>query len=627
MSVKAHGHFVRYFHHVCLNSLSLSFQDPFIGWDTFDLKILELANSTEVTELTKNVANLRNFRRRKFYLKTKFHKAFCLKIKKARDNLTLRIEEDEYITFSGIEGIGKTSSVIYYWLSCLLKKDNSINYIDLEVIAEDDKDLKHFSNLARDFSRDLSHTLFVDHVTVFNQEYIAKIKKVAPHSSLILIEKGFTASAHQNNVQFSREYQLDEEEFEKVWISIAKSSSHMKKEAQHVIEKAHDVYSCFSKCALMTARVAQYVFNIMFVHEIFDPVRILMSYLETQKQKIETFFKMDHDCLEIFLMHTKCLLHVMSEGGDYILTEKQYGNVYVATNIFEVEHLTISKEDLMLEQFLSLELAEGDGYVKLSLLVPELGSYWKEYLPYKQEALLKYENPTKLVEIMFQNGGARKEIKKMIIQFQKMTEEVIVPEMNTTSVHLAADICTTQIQLSNYALVPMGEYYDPGLDELSFIETDFKLCEKNVARCALWMIKKMNRTSFMFYPQIENLMGVDYFIYRFVRSDEDIARKAKKPRLEHVLYLVQVATGGSHRGDTFQRAQDIVKKILCNENVKVQAILLVSTRSLKPFKLTKCQLNFGTFVINMCEKSLLHKIDACDKCLSKFLIHGASLHQ
>lgn len=141
-------------------------------------------------EEAKFFARRTDFLSGRYFLKTKFHETFVTHIHVCKRGMPLW----NYV--SGIEGLGKTSSVLYYVLECRKNGDSEIHYFDLEKIISKDKKLKTFNEFSEKFED--GHCVIIDHVTMHNSHYLDVIKDITSEKEInfILIETGFTASAH-----------------------------------------------------------------------------------------------------------------------------------------------------------------------------------------------------------------------------------------------------------------------------------------------------------------------------------------------------------------------------------------------------------------------------------------------
>lgn len=146
----------------------------------------------------------------KYFLKTRFHDFFV-------GILERRIEEE--LSIVGVQGIGKSSSAVYYVLSCIRNGDRHIHYIDLDVIKEE-SDIQ--MNKLQEFAKQVepSDIVILDHVTLFNRSTVKKIQQIITISKMIFIETGFAASATKRNFAFPFHSNLSWElnkEFIEIW--------------------------------------------------------------------------------------------------------------------------------------------------------------------------------------------------------------------------------------------------------------------------------------------------------------------------------------------------------------------------------------------------------------------------
>lgn len=106
------------------------------------------------------------------------------------------------------------------------------------------------------------------------------------------------------------------------------------------------------------------------------------------------------------------------------------------------------------------------------------------------------------------------------------------------------------------------------------------------------------------YPRDRNLLGVDYFVYRTDSGGMEACSPAKKLKTKEnsVLYLVQVATGATHRGDTIGQALDVVKRVFSDIDITIHVVVIIAQSDYKPYTLTKCRFENIT-VLNLYENS------------------------
>ena len=86
-----------------------------------------------------------DFKAGRCFVKTKFHDVFVSIIDSCRKSRKL------WNYLSGIQGLGKTSSVLYYVLDCRRNNDNGVHYIDLIEIEKRDENLLSFTTFAEKF--------------------------------------------------------------------------------------------------------------------------------------------------------------------------------------------------------------------------------------------------------------------------------------------------------------------------------------------------------------------------------------------------------------------------------------------------------------------------------------------
>lgn len=565
-----------------------------------------------------------DFKAGRCFVKTKFHDVFVSIIDSCRKSRKL------WNYLSGIQGLGKTSSVLYYVLDCRRNNDNGVHYIDLIEIEKRDENLLTFTTFAEKFKTE--DCIIIDHITVFNSHYLDKIRKIVTGKveRFILIETGFTASADTAEYDCGKELQLDEEYFLKIWNGSLKSLGC----EDHALEqKGKEVYDVFSERFLVTPRMLHCVLDYMYsFRKIGKTVeQALARYTKEKREEIANFKGCgDSEEYAKFLLHTTILLEHIPDEGEYIYTEKQATKILIAINIFETEYCSVTKDDLDSNVEISeLDLKEGDKFVKVRHLQPFLADVWRQRLPYNLEVVLGSADSDDIFTIMFQNGGARKEFEKLLVEIQKNQGIAILPSNSKVleTMYKPSETKFDGLQTNYWQLlkVPHEKFFDSDLpDSFTDIPEGLNNHERNVAKFALY-IKQLTVSSdkLLVYPQVQNFMGVDYFVYKTDSSEMEACSPAKilKTKENSVLYLVQVATGATRRGDTIGQALDIVKKVFSDVNVTIHVVVIIAQSDYKPYTLTKCMFENIT-VLNLYENtsSALQTLMQSNALLYKFYL-------
>ena len=559
-----------------------------------------------------------DFKKGRYFVKTEFHEKFVPILHRSRQDSKL------YIHISGIQGLGKTSSVIYYVLECRKNQDYGVHYIDLNEIVKKDRDLEKFSAFSEKYQTD--DCLIIDHVSVDNSHYMDKIKEVVKGKidKFILIETGLTACAHSSSLVCGKDLQLNEEYFLQIWngsLQVLKCrDSHLSGKGQKADDNlssiGEEVYAVFSQRFIMTPRLLHEVLEYLFRYNcigktVYDA---LADYTKRRRREIADFKGSSGELYAKFVLHTTILLSFITDKDKHILTEKQAAKIMMAINIFEIEYMTVTKDDMCTNlEFSRLDLKEGDVYVRVRHLVPFLADQWRERLPYNLQVLLEQINTDEIFSIMFQSGGARKEFEKLLIKTQREINIAITPKsraktiyepsQNKQTVLTTSDCVMTNISSEKF-MYPEHSDMDPYLAD---VPEAFKGFEKNVALYSVYM-KQLAVTNdrFVLYPHIEKLMGFDYFIYlgdEKIDEEQEDCPPSKKPKTIQILYAVQVATGATHRGDSIGQALEVVKKIFSDTNIKVHAVVITARSDSDRYILTKCKFSNIT-VINLHGKNL-----------------------
>lgn len=544
-------------------------------------------------------ASVSHFEEGRYFIKTKFHKKF---VEALKDN---RAAKSTWIYLNGIEGLGKTSSAIYYVLKCRENDDLSVHYIDLNKIEKRDEDLESFIAYSKKFKD--KDCIIVDHLTLHNTGYLNKIKKTVERKvsepKFILIETGFTASAHRFTV-FGRKFQLDEDSFVNIWkgsleylISKKDREDESYEQRHGLFEKGKEVYNAFSEEYIMTPRLLNSVLEEMYTTDA-TVEGALAQYTKEKQHKIINCKSCENYEYSQFQLHTAVLLHFVPNKSEFILKWEAAQKIRIGINIFEVEHYKIQPEDLPSNlEYKRMGFDVGDLCVKVQHLIPTLADCWRERFPYHLEDMLhitKVVSSDKILSIMFQHGGARKEFEKLFVESQKKMKTVLLPQYGGNTLYQQSET-KQEVPQTSWIGKSAKKFFECDTEDLSLyyqeIPDNLKGHQRNVALFSLFIKHQAESVDkFLVYPQIANFMGVDYFVYDGDCDEEkEGCSSSKRVKVqEKTLYLVQVATGAMHRGDTIGQALNVVKQIFVNENVAVHAVVIVASRHKKPFTLTRC---------------------------------------
>ena len=142
----------------------------------------------------------------------------------------------------------------------------------------------------------------------------------------------------------------------------------------------------------------------------------------------------------------------------------------------------------------------------------------------------------------------------------------------------------------------------------------------------MWIQQKLRnnrKENFIIYPDIANLMGVDYFCkIGSIRKMGD----RKQMECEECLFIVQVATGASHNGKTVGEALDTVKGVLAGEDLTIHVVIIIVVESLlHPYRLNKCKLQ-GCFCNQPRSQKLKKNLVSDNKMLHKFIMKVKSMN-
>lgn len=531
-----------------------------------------------------------------------------------------------YVT--GIQGLGKTSSVLYYVLDCRSKKDNRIHYVDLNEIDQRDKNLENFSSLiSKNFQA--GDCLVIDHMTIFNSHHTDKIKSILEGKGIkfILIQTGFTASLH-GEIDYGKELQLDEEYFLKIWSGSVKA---LDCKDEGLTQKGKDVYDLFSKHFIITPRLLHTVLENMYA---FGKTveHAWVQYTKEIQEEIANFKGSGNsEVYDKFILHTTILLRHIPDEGEYIFTKTQVKQIMIAINIFHMDLHRVTPEDLENNsRIIELGIQEGDTVVTVRHLQPYFAREWRERLPYSLEKVLQGASSDEIFTVMFQNGGARKEFEKLLVHAQEVKGTVLLPliynTMETSYQPSETQSYVSRTKSEDWLLlrIPSKRFFHPDKqsidDFVQNVPTSLKGQEKNVGMLALYIKKLTSSTDrFVVYPEIQHFLGIDYFVFVPVKDKTEACTPAKmsRPSKSSVLYLIKVATGATHRGDTIGRALDVVKKVFSDMTITIHVVIIIARGDALAYPLTKCSFENIT-ILNLYEET--------SSCLQELLQSNSLLH-
>lgn len=588
--------------------------------DEFDAVILQHVTEDEEATL---FANISDFKAGRCFIKTKFHDFFIKVIdriyKKCR---TLW----NYVT--GIQGLGKTSTVLYYVLDCRSKNKDRIHYVDLNEIDQRDKNLENFSSFSKNFQAE--DCLVIDHMTIFNSHHTEKIKSILEGKRIkfILIQTGYTASIHRGEIDCGKELQLDEECFLKIWSGSVKA---LDCKDEGLAQKGTDVYDLFSKHLIITPRLLHTVLEYMYA---FGKTveQAWVQYTREIQEEIANFKGSGSSAVyDKFILHTSILLRHIPDEGEYIFTKTQVKEIMIAINIFHIDLHRVTQEDLENNsRIIELGVQKGDIVVTVRHLQPYFACEWRERLPYSLDKVLQSASSDEIFTVMFQNGWARIEFEKLLVQAQEVKGTVLLPliyDTVETSYQPSETHCSvSQTKSEDWLLlrIPSMNFFHPdkqSIDDcVQNVPTNLKGHEKNVCMVA-WYIKKLTSSTnrFVVYPEIQNFLGIDYFVFVPVKEKTEACNPAKmsRPSKSSVLYLVQVATGATHRGDMIGRALNVIKKVFSDMNITIHVVIIIARGDAYAYQLTKCSFENIT-ILNLYEKT--------PSCLQELLLSNSLLH-
>lgn len=574
--------------------------------DEFESSILQGVTEDEEAKL---FANVIDFKAGRCFIKTKFHDVFINVI----DHLYRKCRK-QWNCVSGIQGLGKTSSVLYYVLECRRRKDHRIHYVDLNEIDVRDKHLDKFSSFSLNFQAE--DCLIIDHTTIFNTHYTQKIRNILEGKDIkfILIPAGFTATPYSNGeIDCGRELQLDEECFLKIWSGSLKV---LNCKDEGLTQTGKEAYDVFSEHFIMTPRLLHNVLEYMYV---FGKTvhQALIQYTKEIQEEIASFKGTGNSAVyDKFILHTTILLQHIPVEGEYIFTVTDARQVMIAFNIFHTDLYTVTQEDIENNaKIFELGVQEGDVVVKVHHLQPYLAPEWRARLPYRLDMVLQKGYSDKIFTVMLQNS-AKREFIKLLVSAQEKKGIVLLPliynTMETSYQPSETPLDVPQTKSDDWLLlrIPSQRFFHPDQQRIEHfakdVPTSLNSHYKSLFKVALYLKELATSVDkFVVYPEIQDFLGMDYFVYVTIRMDEtEVCSPAKKlrPCKNSVLYLVQVATGATLRGERIGQALNVVKSVFSDTTVAVHVVIIIARSDTLAYPLTSCCLKNIT-ILNLYEKT------------------------
>jgi hypothetical protein len=525
---------------------------------------------------------------------------------------------------------------MYYVLRCRENGDLSVHYVDLNKIEKRDEHLESFISYSKKFED--KDCIIVDHLTLDNAHYLTKIKRIVEQQvedpKFILIETGFTATVHRF-IEFGRKFQLDEDSFLDIWkgsleFLISKKDKEDKSYRQKLglFDKGKEVYDEFSKVYTITPKLLNIVLEDMYTRTDGTVQEAIAQYTKEKQHEIINCKSCENDEYARFQFHTAVLIHFIPRDKEIIIKGKWAQEIKIGINIFEIQHYKIQMEDLEdSPEYARMDVDVGDFCVKIRHLIPTLENCWQERFPCDLEEVLniaKNVGPDKVLQIMFQNGGARREFQNLFVGAQKKCKCVLLPFPSRGDTLYQQSHTEQQVLQKSWiaASTPAENFFECDGKDLHLYDQDLpanlKGHERDIALFSLF-IKQLSKSldRFLVYPKMPHSMGVDYFVFYGncgIKQEEECSSSKRVKVQERTLYLVQLATGAMQRGDTIGPALNIVKQFFVNESVAVHAVVMVISRNKKSFTLTRCAfenisvLNFdGTEELLLQKNSLLYQ--------------------
>ncbi|XP_063439543.1 uncharacterized protein LOC134720909 isoform X2 [Mytilus trossulus] len=566
-----------------------------------------------------NFMNIARYNSANYYFaQTRFHDYFYEFLEKKID--TLHGLDENCIV--GVQGIGKSSTLVYYVLSCIKKGNKNIHYIDLNLVKGETQ-----MNRLKKYAEEMNYSgvLILDHVTLFNRSIVADVESLVPMRRIIYVETGFSASAKRSKFGYliGKEWELTRDEFKIIWMESlkkAKYTAHLENQEGFITE----LYDTCKDKFICTPRLLHRV-HVFFVidgdqyskveEEGKDVDFFVMRYRSCLRRDISEFeLKLlevmecgtprdKHQCSE-FSLHTKILLNQVKATGDILLNLEQYDMFNIPVNIFHCKYCIVKEKDIEMDpRFLEMGLQKGDKYVTVSLITPKLLKHWEKVFPFNVHAIFDNKDGMdveNVLDICFQSGGIRKEVENELVRLQYQLRTLIVPgdiKDLTSETHCKVSAVSARCVLPqcNSVLITHLEeitYINPTLSHLENISAKLKFHghDRNVEKLAYFLQKEIRQNKercLIVHPAIDNMKGFDYVVYMCTDTGSNVGgKKAKKPKQQGmpILHLVQVATGATHTGRSVGEALKIFKSVM-NGFVHLHVTFIIARKECSTYSL------------------------------------------
>ncbi|CAG2255393.1 unnamed protein product [Mytilus edulis] len=530
-----------------------------------------------------------------YFAQTRFHDYFYELIENKIEKLH-GIDENCII---GVKGIGITTTLVYYVITCIKKGIKNIHYIDLNLVKGETQ-MNRLKKYAEEMKS--SSVLILDHVTLFNRSIVADIKSLVPMSKIIYVKSGFSATRNQFDKFIGYEWELTHEEFRMIWMESMRKPKHTAnlQNQEIFITKLYD--TCKDKY-ILTPRLLHKV-HVCFVidgdqyspneEDGKDVDYFIMRYRSSLGKDITEFrlrllemmecgkLQQKYLCSELSL-HSKILLNQVKITGGILLNLERNCPFKIPVNIFHCKYGIVKEKDIEKDtRFLENGFQNGDKYVNVTITPTELLKQWEKLFPFDVHSIIENKDAMKVenvLDICFHSEGIRKEMENELVRLQYQLRTLIIPgdirdstsethcKVSDVSVRYVLPQCQSVAIVSNLREIT---YINLTASHLENVAAKLK-CQggdRNVEKMAYFLrneIEKNIERCLIVHPTIDILKGFDYILYNCTETRNDIgAKKPKKARQESfpILHLVQLTTGDKGTSRSVAESLKVLKSVM-----------------------------------------------------------------
>lgn len=594
-----------------------------------DPSIWDLPISQMVLPYIANFMNIAKYNGAHYYFaKTRFHDYFYELI----ENKIGTLHGIDVNCIVGVQGIGLSTTLIYYVLTCIKKGIRNIHYIDLNLVIGETQ-MNRLKNYAEEMKS--SGVLILDHVTLFNRSIVADVESMVPMSRIIYVKSGFSATRNQFDNFIGKEWELNREEFKIIWMESmrkAKYTTNLNNQEMFITELYDTCKDKFILTPLLLRRV--HVFFVIdgdqYSEEGNDVDYFMMRYRSSLGRDITDFKLKLLDVMECgtlqerhqgseFSLHSKILLNQVKVTGGILLNLENDSPFKIPVNIFHCKYSIVKENDFEdSPRFLEMGFQKGDKYVTVTLSPPELLKHWEKLFPFDIQAIFDNTdamNAENILDICFQSEGIRKEMENELVHLQYQLRTLIVPgdirdstsetncKISDVSVRCVLPQCNSVRIITNLREIT---YINLTAFHMSKISAKLKCHghDRNVEKIAYFLrdeIEKNMERCLIIHPTIDNINGFDYMVYISTDTGSHIgAKKAKKAKQEStpILYLVQVTKGAPHAGRSVEEALRIFKSVM-NGFVHLHVTFIIARKECDTYTLNGNTCFENASVINL----------------------------